>query len=194
MSKLSKDFYLQTDVVSLAKSLAGKLLVTKVNGKTTSGIITETEAYNGVIDMASHAYNGRRTARNEHMYSEGGTAYVYICYGIHTLFNVVTNQKNIPHAILIRAVKPVSGIDLMLKRRNKKKHDKTLSGGPGTVSQALGIHISDSGITLRGNKIWIEDVGIVPSKTQLKITPRIGIESAGEAVNYPYRFLLNLDL
>lgn len=194
MSKLSKDFYLQTDVVSLAKSLAGKLLVTKVNGKTTSGIITETEAYNGVIDRASHAYNGRRTARNEHMYSEGGTAYVYICYGIHTLFNVVTNQKNIPHAILIRAVKPVSGIDLMLKRRNKKKHDKTLSGGPGTVSQALGIHISDSGITLRGNKIWIEDVGIVPSKTQLKITPRIGIESAGEAVNYPYRFLLNLDL
>ena len=192
MSKLSKDFYLQEDVIALAKSLAGKLLVTKVEGKITSGIITETEAYNGIVDKASHAFNGRRTARNEHMYSEGGTAYVYICYGIHTLFNVVTNQKNIPHAILIRAVKPVDGIDVMLKRRNKVQVDKTLSGGPGTVSQALGIHITDSGLNLRGNKIWIEEAGIVFDKSQLKITPRIGVESAGEAAKLPYRFLLKL--
>ena len=192
MSKLSKDFYLQDDVVALAKSLAGKLLVTKVGGKITSGIITETEAYNGVVDKASHAFNGRRTARNEHMYNEGGTAYVYICYGIHTLFNVVTNQKNIPHAILIRAIKPVDGINVMLKRRNKLQVDKTLSGGPGTTSQALGIHITDSGLNLRGNKIWIEDAGIVYDKSQLKITPRIGVESAGEAAKLPYRFLLKL--
>ena len=192
MSKLSKDFYLQDDVVALAKSLAGKLLVTKVGGKITSGIITETEAYNGVVDKASHAFNGRRTARNEHMYNKGGTAYVYICYGIHTLFNVVTNTKNIPHAILIRAIKPVDGINVMLKRRNKLQVDKTLSGGPGTVSQALGIHITDSGFNLRGNKIWIEETGITFDESQLKITPRIGVESAGEAAKLPYRFLLNL--
>lgn len=192
MSKLSKDFYLQPDVITLAKNLTGKLLVTNIDGQFTSGIITETEAYNGVVDKASHAFGGRRTKRNEHMYHAGGKAYVYICYGIHTLFNVVTNQEDIPHAILIRAIKPVDGIEVMLARRKKLHVDKTLSGGPGTVSQALGIKISDSGLNLSGNKIWIEETGIVPTKTQLRITPRIGVESAGKDALLPYRFLLDL--
>ncbi len=192
MSRLSKDFYLQNDVVSTAKQLIGKLLVTHIGSKITSGIITETEAYNGMEDKASHAWNGRRTARNEHMYNEGGTSYVYICYGIHTLFNVVTNKKNIPHAILIRAVKPVSGIDVMLKRRRKKIIDKTLTGGPGTLSQAMGITLADSGISLHGKKIWIEEAGIKYNPSQLKTTPRIGVESAGKDALLPYRFLLTL--
>ena len=125
-SKLPNDFYLQTDVVALARELLGKVLVTHFDRKKTCGIITETEAYNGVVDRASHAYNGRRTARNEHMYNQGGTSYVYICYGMHHLFNVVTNSKDIPHAILIRAIKPLEGIETMLARRNKTKLDKTI--------------------------------------------------------------------
>ncbi len=192
MSKIKSDFYLQENVVALAEALTGKLLVTKIDGKITSGIITETEAYNGTVDKASHAYNGKRTARNEHMYNKGGISYVYICYGIQTLFNVVTNKKNIPHAILIRAIKPLDGIETMLKRRGKKAMDKKLTGGPGTLSQAMGIRLSDSGINLQGNRIWIEDTGFVPEKSQLKITARIGVESAGRDAKLPYRFLLNI--
>ncbi len=188
--KLKEEFYLKTDVVALAKALLGKVLVTNFSPKKTTGIITETEAYNGVIDRASHAFNGRRTARNEHMYSAGGTCYVYICYGMHHLFNVVTNSKDIPHAILIRAIKPLEGIETMLARRNKTKPEKTLTGGPGTLSQALGIDKQHSGLNLQGNKIWIEDRSITVKKENIKITPRIGVESSGEAALLPYRFLL----
>ena len=133
MCKLTRDFYLQEDVVKISRELLGKVLCTKFNGKFTSGIITETEAYAGIPDKASHAYNGRRTKRTEVMYGMGGTAYVYLCYGIHHLFNIVTNKKDIPHAVLIRAVKPLDGIDLILKRRNQKKLTEKISSGPGTV-------------------------------------------------------------
>src|ERR1051326_6683267 len=121
--KLQRDFYTREDVVLIAKELLGKVLFTKVEGKTTAGIITETEAYAGVSDKASHAYRGRRTARTEIMYSEGGAAYVYLCYGIHHLFNVVTNKKDVPHAVLVRAVRPFDGTPVILKRRNKSKLD-----------------------------------------------------------------------
>ncbi|HKR06173.1 MAG TPA: DNA-3-methyladenine glycosylase, partial [Bacteroidia bacterium] len=154
MSKLKKDFYLREDVVQIAKELLGKHLFTKFNGKITGGIISETEAYNGIVDRASHAYGGRRTERTEIMFNEGGTAYVYLCYGIHSLFNVVTNAKEIPHAVLIRSIHPTHGIDEMLKRRKKKSADKTLTKGPGSVAQALGIHYSHTGMSLHGNKIW----------------------------------------
>lgn len=120
MRKIPASFYDRTDVLQIARELLGKILVTNWNSVITSGRIVECEAYNGVIDKASHAYKGRRTARNDVMYEKAGTAYVYICYGIHHLFNVVTNKKGIPHAILIRAVEPVEGISEMLKRRNKK--------------------------------------------------------------------------
>ena len=187
--KLKNEFYLRTDVVALARELLGKVLVTNFDRKKTSGIITETEAYNGFVDRASHAYRGKRTARNEHMYSHGGISYVYICYGMHHLFNVVTNSKGIPHAILIRAIKPLAGIETMLKRRNKTTVDNTLSGGPGTLSVALGINKIHSGLSLNGNKILIEDRAIEVNSKDVKITPRIRVESAGNDALLPYRFV-----
>ena len=116
MTKLAKDFYLRDDVIQISKELLGTYLFTKINNKITAGIITETEAYAGITDKASHAYNNRRTNRTEVMFAEGGVSYVYLCYGIHHLFNVVTNVKNVPHAVLIRAIKPIEGIDLILNR------------------------------------------------------------------------------
>ena len=116
MKKLTLDFYKRTNVLLIAQELLGKLLVTNRDGIIISGRIVEVEAYNGTIDKASHAYGGRRTNRTEVMYAHGGVSYVYLCYGIHHLFNVVTNDKDIPHAILIRALEPVKGIEKMLKR------------------------------------------------------------------------------
>ena len=144
MRKLSIDFYQRANVLQIAKELLGKILVTSWNGPDgyraeTSGRIVEVEAYNGVIDKASHASGGRRTKRNEVMYGDGGVAYVYLCYGIHHLFNVVTNRQETPHAVLIRALEPIKGIDVMLERTGKKKLDNTLTKGPGNVSKALGI-------------------------------------------------------
>lgn len=189
MKKLPKSFYLGEDVVGLAKKLLGKRLCTNFNGKFTSAIITETEAYAGVTDKASHAHGGRFTERTKVMYSEGGTAYVYLCYGLHHLFNIVTNKKGIPHAILIRAVEPEKGIDVMLKRRNKKKADKTLSAGPGTVSQALGIRVTHSGKKLSGKEIWMEESGIIVPEKEIVAGPRVGVDYAGEDAKLPYRFV-----
>jgi DNA-3-methyladenine glycosylase len=188
--KLKKDFYLQTDVVKVARDLIGKVLVTSFNNKLTSGIITEAEAYNGVDDSASHAYKGRRTKRTEIMYADGGTAYVYICYGIHSLFNVVTNDKEIPHAVLIRAIKPLDGIEVMMKRRNLKSLEKSFSGGPGTVAIALGINVEHTGANLLGNKIWIEDRGIKIPEKEILVTERVGVENAGRDAKLPYRFVV----
>src|SRR3982750_593315 len=125
--KIPKSFYLRHDVVSISKELLGKYLFTKIEGTVTAGIITETEAYAGQIDKASHAYNNRRTARTEVMFSEGGVAYVYLCYGIHHLFNIVTNMADVPHAVLVRAVEPLEGIKYMLQRRGKKELQPSLT-------------------------------------------------------------------
>jgi DNA-3-methyladenine glycosylase len=189
--KLDDSFYVREDVVQISRELLGKVLVTRLGNKITSGIITETEAYNGAVDKASHAYNNRRTPRTEIMYGRGGTAYVYLCYGIHSLFNVVTNEKNIPHAVLIRAVRPEKGLKTMLQRRGVKTAGKKTFSGPGSVSQALGIHFSDTGTNLLGNKIWIEDAGNKILPRQIKITPRIGVDYAGEDALLPYRFLID---
>src|ERR1700754_5004031 len=148
MKKLSYSFYNRPDVVKIAKELIGKVIVTRFDGLLTSGRIVETEAYAGHIDRASHAWNGRRTNRTEIMYSKGGNAYVYLCYGIHHLFNVVTNAKDIPHAILVRGVQPLEGVDIMLLRTGKKKADYTLTRGPGNVSKALGIYTHHTGFNL----------------------------------------------
>ena len=191
MSKLKKDFYLRDDVVQISKELLGKYLFTKLNGKLTAGIITETEAYAGIGDKASHAWNNRRTKRTETMYAEGGTAYVYLCYGIHHLFNVVTNQKDTPHAILIRAITPVEGIPTILKRRNKTKIDSSITGGPGTVSQALGILTKHTGLSLLGDTIWIEDKGLKIKEKDIHIGPRVGVDYAGEHAKWPYRFKID---
>src|SRR4051812_8340387 len=140
MKKLGIKFYQRADVLQISEDLIGKILVTTWNGIITSGRIVECEAYAGVIDKASHAYGDRRTKRTEIMYGKGGTAYVYLCYGIHHMFNVVTNAKNTPHAILIRALEPIKGIDEMLKRTAKEKSDNSLTRGPGNVCKALGIY------------------------------------------------------
>ncbi len=190
MKKLGTEFYESDNVIETAKQLLGKIIVTKLNGELTKARIVETEAYIAVTDKASHSFNGRRTLRNEHMYDNGGITYVYICYGMHHLFNVVTNKKNVPDAVLIRAAEPVAGIDTMLERTHKSKLDNTLTKGPGNMSRALGISKQYSGIKLTGSQIYICDDGFIVGKSELGISKRIGIDGAGEAINYPYRFYI----
>lgn len=197
--KLEKDFYLREDVVRISKELLGKYLFTKIDGKLCAGIITETEAYAGAIDKASHAYNNRRTNRTEIMFAEGGVSYVYLCYGIHHLFNVVTNYKDEPHAVLIRAIQPVEGIKTILERRKLEAGKSTIeqvlsgkkkiAGGPGTVSQALGIQTKHTGLDLTRNIIWIEDKNIQVKAKDIIIGPRVGVDYAGEDAKLPYRFI-----
>jgi DNA-3-methyladenine glycosylase len=186
--KLSPDFYTQTDVVSVAKQLLGKVLVTHLNGELTSGMICETEAYNGIVDKASHAYGNRRTKRTETIYAQGGIAYIYLCYGIHHLFNVVTNVQHVPHAVLIRGIQPLDGISEILKRKNVTNLKNNLGIGPGKVSSCLGLHTGLNNTDLTGNQIWIEDRGIKPNKTSILAGPRIGVDYAGEDAALPYRF------
>ena len=190
MKKLPASFYQRTEVVQIAEELLGKILVTKWNNELTSGRIVEVEAYNGIIDKASHAWNGRRTKRNEIMYGPGGFSYVYLCYGIHHLFNVVTNSENNPHAILIRAIEPLQGIDIMLRRTGKKKLDNTLTRGPGNVSKALGILTQHSGIKLSGSGIYISDDKFSFQKKEIFTSPRIGVDYAGKDASLPYRFYI----
>lgn len=189
--RIAKEFYLRDDVVSVAKDMLGKLLVSFTSKQYTTGIITETEAYNGIIDKASHAYGNRRTNRTETMYSEGGIAYIYLCYGIHSLLNVVTNVAGIPHAVLIRSVHPLAGIDIMEQRVGRKIVKKE-GTGPGRVTKLLDIHYKDDGEDLiTGNKIWIEDIGISIPESNIICTPRIGVAYAEEDALLPYRFLVS---
>lgn len=185
--KLSKSYFLRDDVVALSKDLLGKVLCANIQNRYTEAIIVETEAYNGVVDKASHAYNGRRTARTETMYQEGGIAYIYLCYGMYSLFNVVTNKKDIPHAILIRGAMPLQGMEIMLQRCGKKTMKDDLLIGPGKLSKAMGFHYSQSGTSLLKNIIWIEDRGI--HLKNIQSTPRIGVDYAKEDALLPYRFV-----
>ena len=196
MPLIKKNFYTRPDVVKIARELLGKLLVTQFDGKLSSGIITETEAYEGITDRASHAYSGRRSERTEIMYRIGGTAYVYLCYGVHSLFNIVSNVEGIPHAILVRGITPVDGSQYMLERTGKKEILKDFSNGPGKVTKALGIHYSHSGLNLAKKPyrkfvsgIWLEDIGCSVKEEEIKVTPRIGVEYAGEDAFRPYRFI-----
>jgi DNA-3-methyladenine glycosylase len=185
--KIEKDFYLREDVVQVAKDLLGKYLFTRFNGELTAGIIIETEAYEGVTDRASHAYGGRRTQRTEVMFSTGGLAYVYLCYGVHSLFNIVTNKKDVPHAVLVRGILPVEGLDIMQMRSNVPVLGKGAGSGPGKVSKLLGIHYSHTGTDLLGDEIWLEDRGGILGDKILS-GPRIGVNYAGEDAFLPYRF------
>jgi DNA-3-methyladenine glycosylase len=189
-ARLSAAFYSRDDVVLIAKELLGKILVTHFDNKLTAARIVETEAYNGVVDKASHAHKGRRTARTEIMYRQGGAAYVYLCYGIHHLFNVVTNAQETPHAILIRAAEPVYGIETMLTRTGKSKFDYTLTKGPGNVSKALDITTKHTGVDLLGYEMFIIDDGWKPEKKEIIASPRIGVDYAEEDALLPYRFYI----
>ena len=190
MSKLSADFYQRDDVLLISRELLGTVLCTQFSGNLTSGIIVETEAYAGVTDKASHAYAGKRTKRTEIMYTKGGTAYVYLCYGIHHMFNVVTNVEGVPHAVLIRSVQPLDGIDIMLQRRNLKNISNRLTAGPGILSQAMGISVHISGQSLLDKQIWIENRENNNPLKNFKIisSPRVGVQYAGKDVPNPWRF------
>lgn len=183
--KLSRDFYRERDALAAARDLLGKTLVTSFLGQYTAGIITETEVYLGVDDRASHAYGGRRTARNENMYADGSTAYVYLCYGIHHLFNIVVQGPEVPHAVLIRAIHSTEGLDLMLERRGQRK---LTTGGPGTLSQALGISTLHIGSDLINGPIHVEDSGVMVGQKDLIAGPRIGVDFAGTDALLHYRF------
>jgi len=190
MSKLLREFYVRPSVVQIAKDLLGKYLLTRLEDTATGGMIVETEAYAGPEDRASHAYNSRRTSRTEIMFHEGGVAYVYLCYGIHHLFNIVTNVEGIPHAVLIRALEPTDGVELMLHRRNMKEVSLKLSGGPGTLTQALGIKTTQTQTDLTGEQIWLEDRGFLVPEDEIIAGPRVGVSYAGEDAENPWRFQL----
>jgi len=189
MQKLPLSFYLGNDVVKIAKELLGKVLVTNWDGRCTSGRIVETEAYAGETDKASHASKGR-TARTEVMFNKGGTAYVYLCYGIHQMFNIVTNKEGHAEAVLIRGVEPIDGIDVMLKRTGKKILDETLTRGPGNVGKAFGFHTSQCGISLLGDELFIAEDDFKISKSMIISSPRIGVDYAGKHAEWHYRFYL----
>jgi DNA-3-methyladenine glycosylase len=186
--KLPKSFYLGSDVVAISKSLLGKYLFTSINGLISGGYITEIEAYNGVIDRASHAFGNRKTPRTQIMYEQGGIAYIYLCYGIHEMLNIVTSVEGQPHAILIRAIEPTTGIGFMLARRNMLTLKPNITAGPGSVAKALGIDRKLNGISLQSNTLWIEDKGLSFSDEQIAAVPRIGVAYAGEDALLPYRF------
>lgn len=191
MPILPLEYYRNDDVLFLSQDLLGKFLMTHIGLHLTGGIIIETEAYRAPEDRASHAFGNRRTKRNAPMYQQGGIAYVYQCYGIHALFNVVTNDADYPHAILIRAIAPTTGIEEILRRRNKDKLDKTVAGGPGTLTQALGITLKHNGLPLNGPSIWIEDRGLTIKPNDIITGPRIGVDYAGEDALLPWRFCLS---
>ena len=189
-AKLPIGFYQRSNVLQVAKELLGKILVTHFDGVLTAARIVETEAYNGAVDKASHAYNNRRTPRTEVMFAPGSTAYVYLCYGIHHLFNVVTNTEGVPHAVLVRAAEPLLGIEDMLIRTGKQKLDSTLTRGPGNVSKALGIATHHTNTSLLQSSIYIASDGYLPTKSQIAATPRIGVDYAGADALLPYRFII----
>jgi DNA-3-methyladenine glycosylase len=187
MKKLAREFYTRSDVLEVARDLLGKrLVVPKRNGARVAGIIVETEAYRGPEDKASHAYNGRRTRRTETMYGVGGTAYVYFVYGMYNQFNVVTNVEDVPHAILVRAVEPVEGLNI-IRRRRPGRLERELTSGPGRLCIAMGIDRRLDKADLLGDRVWIEE-GLAVSRRQIGRGPRIGIDYAEAWVKKPWRF------
>lgn len=191
MNKLPPEYYLNPDVVFLARDLLGKALMTNIDGRgITGGIIIETEAYAGETDRASHAFGGRRTQRTETMYMTGGIAYIYLCYGMHHLFNVVTNVAGIPHAILIRGIAPILGQDLMARRTGKTPGKLLQLNGPGKLSRALGITTRFDQSLLNGNTIWLEEQPPGLEQHQIIAGPRIGVDYAGDHAAWNYRFRL----
>ena len=185
--KLPQSYYLNNSVTQVAEDLIGKTIYTNFDNRLTAGVVVETEAYS-FKEKACHAYNNRRTARTETLFAEGGTSYVYLCYGIHKLFNIVTNTKDVAEAVLIRAVEPVIGQEIMFERRGITNSSQ-LTTGPGKLSQALGIGLAHNKLRLFGNEIWLEDNGLHPEVT-IEKSPRIGVAYAREDALLPWRFTM----
>lgn len=192
MSPLPFHFYQRDDVVQIAQELLGKKVFSTIGGILTGGMIIETEAYRGPDDRACHAYQYRRTPRNEVMFQRGGIAYIYLCYGMHHLLNVVTSGEGNPHAVLIRALHPTHGLKEMQKRRKKGSIDPTLTNGPGALCQALRITREYNGHPLNQLPLWIEEGNLPFSHAKIYATPRIGIDYAKEDVKRPWRFVLDI--
>lgn len=186
--KLPLKAYRSRDVVTFARDLLGKVLMTNVDGVCTGGVIVETEAYGGPDDRASHAYGGRRTSRTESMFLPGGHAYVYLCYGMYELFNVVTGPADEGFAVLIRGLEPTEGIPHILRRRKAARLARKVCGGPGALAMALGITRGMDREKLSGGRVWIEDRGITVPDTGVIASPRVGVNYAGEAAAFPWRF------
>lgn len=189
MKYLPKSFYQGDDVTLIARNLLGKQLITVVNGVTTGGIIVETEAYSGATDRACHAFPDKKTARTAVMYLPGGVAYVYFVYGMHHMFNVVTNVAGRADAILIRAIEPTIGLATMKARRGIDLLDYRLTGGPAKTAQALGIDLSFNREDLQGNKVAVIE-GVEVAGSALAISPRIGVDYAGEDAQLLWRFYI----
>ncbi len=188
-NKLARSFYNRADVLIIAKELLGKTLCTYINKQLTTAKITEVEAYCGRTDEGCHAYPHKRTKRTEVMYGEGGYAYIYLCYGIHTMFNVVTNAAGLANCILVRAIEPIKGIDTMQQRRGLQKPTYQIGRGPGCVGQAMGMHLTMYGTDLLGKTIWIEDAPPIPKK-DMGISARIGMNFDGPDKDLPWRFFI----
>ncbi|MDB5156904.1 MAG: DNA-3-methyladenine glycosylase [Mucilaginibacter sp.] len=188
--KLAPSFYQRNDVLAISRELLGKYLFTYIDDEFTGGYIVEVEAYNGIIDRASHSYGNRLTPRTKTIYQEGGIAYVYLCYGIHEMFNVVTSSEGTPHAILIRAIQPTDGLDIMQFRRSMNVIKPSITSGPGSVAQALGISRKINGISLQSDTLWIEDRGMVVPDENIAAVPRVGVAYAKEDALLPYRFYI----
>ena len=186
-AKLPREFYLRPDVLTVSRDLLGKLLVVRGPGDArVSGKIVEVEAYRGPEDRASHAYGGRRTKRTETMYRAGGVAYVYFVYGMYYQFNVVSCVADVPHAILVRALEPIEGLEVMRERRHSHP-DHNLTNGPGKLCIAMGIDRQLDGADLLGDRVWLEEFETV-SPRRIAKGPRIGIDYAQEWIDKPWRF------
>ena len=188
--KLPLSFYQRNDAVLVARELLGKHVYTNIDGQLTGGVIVETEAYQGPEDRGSHAYNHRRTPRNETMFSAGGVVYMYICYGIHDMLNVVTGTVGSSHAVLIRAVDPRVGVDIMRERRNVFTEDARLCRGPGALAKALGLVKAHNGLNLLEDKIWIEDRGELIEEDDIIASGRVGMNFEGPYKTIPWRFYI----
>lgn len=191
MSKISAEFLKKMNAIDAARWLLGKLIKTGNDDNYTSGIITEAEAYCGITDRACHAYGDKRTPRTEAMYLEGGHVYIYLCYGMYDLLNIVVNEKDIPEAVLIRAIYPYEGLDLILKRRKARQWNKHLLNGPGKVTRALNIG-RDMNASKLGKYITLYDIGLKFRSEEILSGPRIGVDYAGEDAKLPYRFWVDL--
>lgn len=189
-TRLPFNFYQSTDVLSISKDLLGKVIVTNFEGKRSAGIIVETEAYRAPDDKACHAHLNRFTKRTSVMFKPGGHAYIYLCYGIHHLFNIVTAPEGVAHVVLVRAVEPLENVALMLERRGKDQLRPQLTAGPGVMSKALGITKAYTGLdmTLPDSPIWIEDHGMRILPEQIIESPRVGIDYAEECALWDWRF------
>lgn len=185
---LPPEFYKNDDTLAVCRQLLGKKLCTLIDGIYTSGMIVEAEAYRGPEDLGSHAYNNRRTARNETMYAEGGVIYMYICYGIHDMLNIVAGREGDSHAVLIRALQPLEGVQHMCDRRGIQDI-KRLCKGPGALAKAMGLQKKHDGLSLQSGVVWIEDAPDI-GKDMVVETSRIGLNIQGVYRDIPWRFYI----